>query len=80
MEWYRMPLERWNKPIVVGSALLSTALVLAVWFNGSFQQCVQKQERLLIKGPYEHVPVRAEYAAQAMCKRNHNVPRALVFR
>jgi hypothetical protein len=69
----------WMRLLVTAGAMLIAALALAMVSRAS-GDCERVQNRILIAGPYEHVPARAGHAAQIMCQRNGNIPKRLLFR
>lgn len=64
----------------MAGAMLIAALALVGMVSRPSGDCERVQSRILIAGPYEHVPSRAGHAARVICERNGNIPERFLFR
>jgi len=72
--------DRWAKHFKVAAGIVLGAGAIGVLALWPTPACVAVQHRILVDGAYAQVPGRALWAAQIICERNRNIPRALIPR
>ncbi len=69
--------RRRNRQLTVAAIVLGAAGAATLFANTPAEQCVRKQNRILVATAYRELPERAITSARIMCERNGNVPESI---